>query len=182
MSSRSLPTSPGSNAGLWADFELNYNFGAEKIISGANGRFQIRGLLSHIYEHRFDVAANQAGYRGIPKWHGSVSVSYDSDRIGVFVQERFTGSYNMAVFEGAQYFADHARAPNIGYTDLTLTARPFSENPKAEIYLTVNNLFYVQAPLLFPTGGNSVNLYYPTMRTTYDIMGCYFTVGARVKF
>jgi hypothetical protein len=166
------------------DFELNYSFGAEQIFPHANGRFLIRGLLSHIYDHRFDTTANQAGYRGIPKWHGSISVSYDSDRVGVFVQERFTGSYSMAISEAdpAKYFTDHGRAPNIGYTDLTLTARPFSENPKAELYLTVNNLFDVQAPLLFPAAGNAVNLYYPTMRTTYDIMGRYFTAGARIKF
>lgn len=164
------------------DFELNYNFGAEKIFPRADGRFLIRGLLSHIYDHRLDVTANQAGYRTIPKWHGSVSLSYDSDHIGVFLQERFTGSYNMAVSKNAQYFADHAKAPNIGYTDLTLTARPFSEPVKAELFLTVNNLFNVKAPLLNPAGGNAVNLYYPTRRTTYDIMGRYFTTGARLKF
>lgn len=174
------------------DFELNYALAADKIIPKADGKFQLHGLLSHIYDYKTDLGLNQpvqqsAGYRTIPKWRGSVSVSYDSDKFGIFIQERFTGSYKMAIYENlttgadAQVFADHGHAPNIGYTDLTLTARPLADNPRAEFFLTVNNLFNAKAPVLFASGNNSVNLYYPTIRTSYDVMGRYFTAGVRVK-
>ncbi|GGZ13326.1 TonB-dependent receptor [Novosphingobium colocasiae] len=174
------------------DFELNYALDAAELIPGANGKFQVHGLLSHIYDFKTDLGLNQpiqqsAGYRTIPKWSGSVSVSYDSEKFGIFIQERFTGSYKMALYKrldtGAdgQHFANADHAPNIGYTDVTITARPLADNPRAELFLTINNLFNAKAPVLFPSAANSVNLYYPTVRSTYDIMGRYFTAGVRVK-
>lgn len=174
------------------DFEASYRFPASTLFAGAEGSFEIRGLLSHIYDLKTDLGFNQpvqqsAGYRGIPKWRGSISLSYQGDRFGVFVQERFTGSYKMSIYRNlttgadAQVFADHGRAPNYGYTDLTLTAKVIP-SIDGNFFLTVNNLFNAEAPLLFPSGNNSVNLYYPTVRTSYDVMGRYFTAGLKVKF
>jgi iron complex outermembrane recepter protein len=168
------------------DFEASYRF------SALGGDIELRGLASHIYDLRTDLGFNQpvqqsAGYRTIPKWRGSLSASFQTERFGIFVQERFTGSYNMSIYRNlttgadAQFFADHGRAPNYGYTDVTLTAKPFYERG-AELFFTVNNLFNTTPPVLFPSGNNSVNLYYPTIRTSYDIVGRYFTAGFRVKF
>jgi len=174
------------------DVEASYRFPGSNIFSDLTGSFEFRGLLSHIYDLRTDLGFNQpvqqsAGYRGIPKWRGSISVSYQDDLVGVFIQERFTGSYNMSIYRNlttgadAQVFADHGRAPNYGYTDMTLSLKP-TKAIDGELFVTVNNLFNTGAPLLFPSGNNSVNLYYPTIRTSYDVIGRYFTGGFRVKF
>lgn len=174
------------------DFEASYRIAASSFFSGASGNFEIRGLVSHIYDLKTDLGFNQpvqqsAGYRLIPKWRGSLSLSYQGDRFGVFIQERFTGSYNMSIYKNlktgadAQVFADHGKAPNYGYTDITLNFTPV-KSLKADLFLTVNNVFNTGAPVLFPSGNNSVNLYYPTIRTSYDVMGRYFTGGFKVKF
>lgn len=187
-----LPINVATLSQKGVDFEARYRFPMSNIFPGLDGNFEIRGLASHIYDLQTDLGFGQpvqqsAGYRTIPKWRGIISASYQDSNFGIFVQERFTGSYNMSIYRNvttgrdAQVFANHGEAPNYGYTDVTLTVRPTGMR-EGEFFLTVNNLFDVDPPVLFPSGNNSVNLYYPTIRTSYDVVGRTFTVGVRAEF
>lgn len=168
------------------DFELSYRMPVDRLFPGMPGSLDIRGLASNTQLIRQDngsgaAPTQTAGYRANPKWRGSVSAAYRGERLTVFVQERFTGTYNMRVSNlSTQVYACCDKAPNYGYTDLTLTYK-IMEDRKSEAFVSITNLFDKQPPILNPATSGSVNIRYPTQRADYDIIGRYFTVGVRLR-
>ena len=68
---------------------------------------------------------------------------------------------------------------SVWFTNLTLDyATPF-ERADAHVFLTVNNLFDKQFPII---PGNIPGLNIPTAISVYDTVGRAYTLGARVKF
>jgi outer membrane receptor protein involved in Fe transport len=66
------------------------------------------------------------------------------------------------------------------YTDLTV-GYDLPTNYETTLFLTVNNLFDKDPPLL-PAINYNPGVVYPTAQVLYDVVGRYFTLGARVSF
>jgi outer membrane receptor protein involved in Fe transport len=123
-----------------------------------------------------------SGGPSIPEWSGLVSATWQGGPWTVYAQERFIDSMSRiggnipdAVFADG---TDGASA--VYYTDLTIEyALPTSY--EAELFLSVNNLFDEDPPLLAPINYNP-GVQYPTALSVYDTVGRYFTVGARLDF
>jgi iron complex outermembrane recepter protein len=168
------------------DFELNYRFRADQLIASMPGAFELRGLATYLSSFDTVLAPGQpvqqsAGYFENPKKHGTLSIAYRTQHLDVFLQERFTGSFQMPTYGGEAVYADHGRAPDLAYTDLTITYKPFLDID-LKPFLTINNLFNVQAPLLGASGSNVADLTYPTVKQSYDVVGVYFTLGVKYRF
>jgi iron complex outermembrane recepter protein len=169
------------------DFELSYRFPVDQLIAGAPGNVELRGLANNTSTYDTVLAPGQpveesAGYFLNPKWHGTLSAAYRTERLDVFLQERFTGSFLLPTYAGETIYADHGRGPSLVYTDLTITYKPFADIDLRP-FLTVNNLFNIQPPLLvtFNTQGTA-GQNFPTVKQAYDVIGAYFTLGVRYRF
>ncbi|QKR98832.1 TonB-dependent receptor [Sphingomonas sp. CL5.1] len=127
------------------------------------------------------VGSNPAGY---PRWRGSLTADYSTDRFGLTISEQMVGSMRLdipgALPNGARvsFVDDHVGA--VFYTDLTLRAKvDIGEGKHFEPFLTINNLFDKDPPLI-PGTVPGVNL--PTNIAVYDFVGRAFTAGVRFKF
>jgi outer membrane receptor protein involved in Fe transport len=164
------------------DFDLSYN----RPLAG--GRIALRLLANHALDYVDTVGGvrlQQAGFYNtanqltVPEWRGNLSVNYDKGPFGLFVQERYIGSYTQLPPLPGQIFA-RPKIDAVFYTDLTLRYEMdglFGSD--VELYGTVNNVFN-QKPRFI---GNrfAAGLGYPTAPGLYDLDDRYFSIGARLK-
>jgi len=151
--------------------------------------FVFRALANYLDKYNVNTGTTTLAYAGAVDtsvsvtqgrnhWRAAVSANVSRGPVSVFVQERYLSplrrNYNKAVI-----YAD-GDIPSFFYTDLTATVTVGSKNQFA-IFTTVNNVFNKQPPI-FPTQIFQQNLWYPTVQTTYDVIGRYFTIGVRAKF
>lgn len=165
------------------DFDLSYTRGL------AGGTLGVRALVNRAIDYTDTVGGvrtQQAGFYNtanqltIPKWRGNLNVTYEHGPFGLFVQERYIGSYiQMPPLPGNIYA--HPKIGAVWYTDLTARMKiDTGSGTKFELYGTVNNLFNRKPPFV----GNrfAAGLGFPTVPNLYDLDNRYFTVGARVQF
>ena len=158
------------------DIEASYRFEA------LGGTLTLRGLMAITTKRQTQLSASspirdEAGFAIFPKVRGSVSVNYQNETFGLFLQTRATGKYRRAPFENAEFYRDHAFGPNKWYTDMTITYA-LGVGKKSEWFLTVNNLLDVEPPILATFTGTQ----FPTNPDIYDIKGRFFTTGLRFRF
>ncbi len=112
----------------------------------------------------------------LPKWRGAINLGYDSDTFGINIQERIVGGY----LRSKQLVYAQNKVPAVAYTDLNLTYKlDTGFAGKVELFATANNLLDRDAPIVPVT--RTPGLTVPTIRSTYDVLGRYVTVGARIK-
>lgn len=118
-----------------------------------------------------------------PRWRGALSLDYTIGGFSAFVQEQAIGGFKL----GAHYLSGPQLAvyaePDIKpvyYTDATISFKvPGRGN--MEWFLTVNNVFDKDAPLV-PAVSGAPGLLYATVSTLYDEVGRSFTSGVRFRF
>lgn len=104
---------------------------------------------------------------GVPRWRINASIGYDSDDFGAQLRARHisAGNYNSTVK------LLNNRIPAYTYIDLLARAHiPTGSDTRMEIYANITNVFDKQAP--------NGSLYSPF----YDVVGRYFSLGARLGF
>lgn len=126
------------------------------------------------------VTSNPAAY---PKWRGSLSVDYNKGIYGVTLTQSLIGKMRLDIPgnlpNGAKLNFVVPDVEAVHYTDLTLRADLPFEKTKSEIFVTVNNLFDKQPPII-PGTVPGVNI--PTNISVYDIVGRAITAGVRFRF
>ncbi len=127
------------------------------------------------------VGSNPAGY---PRLRGSLTVDYENDNFGITLSEQMIGSMRLdipgALPNGARVNFVNPDVGAVFYTDLTIRGKiNIGEGRKLEPFLTINNLFDRNPPLI-PGTVPGVNL--PTNIAVYDIVGRAYTAGVRFKF
>jgi len=111
----------------------------------------------------------------MPKWRGTLDVSYARAGFTIGAQERYIGSYrrsDLFVYTGNEIAA-------VGYTDLNLSYDVKSSFGTWQVFATVNNLFDRAYPIT-PIGSNP-GLAISTFRSIYDVTGRYITAGVRMS-
>lgn len=167
------------------DGELNYS-----VPVGAEGTISFRGLAS--YQPKLtsllipgttpQILAGTApiqGVGGVPKWRLAGFLSYRNPDFSIDIQERWRSSLKRDADPTLVYAAPDV--PSVAYTDVTLTFFPGKDEDK-QIYFSVQNLFDKDPPVHVISGfSGTPNFQYPAV-TGDDVIGRYFTVGARLKF
>ncbi len=159
------------------DFEASYRTRLDGI--GLPGQLRIRALANYVDSLIVDngvVKINGAGYVGsqavflVPKWRGTLTANYESDRFGADIRGRYIDSSGFApdtVLANVQHNRIKART----YFDLgARTYIPFGDGNRMTVYGSIQNLFDRKPPLA------AVSSPY------YDLIGRYFTFGVRANF
>lgn len=107
----------------------------------------------------------------------TASLTHTMGDLTVNLQDRWLSGFDQAI-QPTQVYAQ-PRIPAFNSLDLNLEYQLRGLGDRTSVFFTVQNLFNEKAPLA-PLSG-SVGINYP-VPAGYDIMGRYFTVGARAKF
>lgn len=157
------------------DFELSYR----RDILGGN--VLVRALVSRMTKAETvsgsGLVTPELGTPVIPKWRGTLQLTYDTDRWSIFAQERFIGKslVDPTLVQGVTL--DDNTYPAIAYTDLTFTYKLDPAGSKG-IFLTVNNLFDKDPPI----GPGAPTSFSKPTNDAYDTIGRFITLGARFRF
>lgn len=173
------------------DAEINYT-----VPVGSDGQISLRGLAG--YQPQFTsillpgtapqilagaAAIQQSG--GVPKLRLTAFLNYTNSNFSVDVMERWRSSLRQST--NAQEnttpgtFYAIPKVPSVAYTDLTFTAFIGKDKGK-QLFFSVQNLFDKQPPVYVTAGySGTPNFQYPSV-VGDDVIGRYFTVGARFKF
>ncbi|HEY8538715.1 MAG TPA: TonB-dependent receptor [Steroidobacteraceae bacterium] len=128
-----------------------------------------------IYEFA-GIGLNGAQPIARPRLRGMLNLNYEIGNFGASLSQQYIGSFKLGSQEPNQNYVDPYFG-SVSYTDLTLRYR--FERAGTEAFLTVNNLFDRDPPLI-PGSTPGVNL--PTIISVYDTVGRAFTAGVRVSF
>ena len=193
---RTQPFNAASQEVRGVDIDASYRLRLDRLFSGADGTFTLRGLATHYIENRFDsgvpgtVALNTAGVNGgqasTPEWIYRFSASYDSDAFGITAIGRGVSS-GKYVANGIECQTDcpvstvnaptyeRNRVSGAFYVDLNITTKFDALNRgDGEFFLNITNLFDSN-PILLPETGLAANSTYS------DLLGRAFRVGMRLK-
>lgn len=181
------------------DFEAGYASSLDRMNSKWGGTLRARAIVNYIdtlattdiFGGVIEAAGvnggeRNAGEAGAARWQGSLSLSVDFDKFGVFVQERFIsdGIYRELYTTGntGSNSIDSNSVAGRNYTDLTLRYMPeLLDSGRTEFFLTVNNLFDRDPPDSPTRAGAPIGLIFGTQPTLYDVVGRYITAGVRVQ-
>lgn len=161
------------------DVELSYTTAI------GSGRLSLRALGSYLDKFETQTPgsapvdrAGDISVGGTPHFTATFSALYAADIGQIYLQERFIGSGNVDNTFTPAIIADN-HVPAVWYTDLTLRANITQSSDKLQVFLTVNNLFNKQPPIVpsIPYGG-----YRATNFSLYDVVGRYVTFGVSAKF
>jgi outer membrane receptor protein involved in Fe transport len=155
------------------DFEASYILPLSRLSHAMNGTLRFHGLASYVNHFIYDTGDDREDFagdvgdavaHGVPKWRGTLSMSYDDDIFGVDVRVRYVGG---GLFDHTQTELVNNAIASRTYVDL---GARFKVNDRFTLTAQVNNLFDVDPPLV--TTGSPF----------YDIIGTYVSFGAKVHF
>lgn len=166
------------------DFEASYRFDL------GPGTVNLRGLLTRqLTFEQVDVPnAPVRKFLGtsdfndvqfpviLPKWRGNFNISYETEHFALNLQERYIGAYDRS---HQLVYVDNKIDP-VWYTDLSAAYKFKALSGEGEAFVTINNVFDVRPPLIPVT--RTFGLTVPTIRSAYDIIGRFVTVGVRARF
>ena len=161
------------------DVELSYS----RTIG--TGHLNVRALGSYLDKFETQTPgsppidrAGDISVSGTPRFTASLSALYSADIGQIFLQGRLIGAGNVDNTFTPAIIADN-HVPAVLYTDLTLRANAVQGSDKLQVFLTVNNLFNKEPPIVpsIPYGG-----YRATNFSLYDVVGRYMTFGVSAKF
>lgn len=121
------------------------------------------------------------GLPSAPKWGGLVQVDWKKGPLGVFIQERYLGSARQGSdtpwIDGKDIA--NGKIPAVFYTNVNINYDLGIGSGKQQLFVSVQNLFNRRIP--FGAFGTSSS-FASSFNAAYDVMGRYFTAGARVSF
>lgn len=156
----------------------------------AGGKVSLRLYASYLESFRTQQSSSApiyefAGYGqtanqpiGRPRLRGMLNFSYSRDTYEVFVSQQFISGLTVGSQEPNQNY-NGLSVGSVSYTDLTGSWRTPALSGRMELFLTVNNLFDRNPPLI---PGTIPGLNSPTIISLYDVVGRAFIGGARVNF
>lgn len=155
------------------DLELSYQFEMSALMDSVPGSMRVRALATYIDRFIFDTGLTRvdtagdvgdATANGIPQWRGTLSANYQTDAVGLDLRLRYVdgGKYNRLLTTLVNN--------DIGSRTYVDIGARYTFDERFQVFGNVNNVFDVAPPIT--TAGNP----------HYDVIGTYFTAGARVTF
>ena len=165
------------------DLEASYITPLSRIKASLPGTIRLRALATYIARFIVDTGVTRIDSAGDvgdatananPHWRSTVSLSYESKAIGLDARVRYVGGG----------LINHLSA--ITTSAAGVTSGLINNNVSSRTYLDLGAQFRVRDQ--FTLFGNVDNVFNrsPPLVTTgspiYDVVGTYFTAGARIKF
>lgn len=181
-----LTTLNASSLKTWGiDGEINFTFSV-----GSGGRVSLRGLVGYqpklttilapgIEPQKGAGAAATQATGGVPKLRLTGFVGYSNSDFSIDLQERWRSSLEWDSTRSIVFAIPDV--PSVAYTDVTFTAYPGQDKSK-QIFLSIQNLFDKNPPPYLTAGTSGTPAFSFPATSGDDILGRYFTVGARIKF
>ena len=159
------------------DFDASYQ------TSLGNGSLRLRAIATYLDRYEFvapgAAAVEQAGASSFPHWRGNLQVSYSIGGTTIAVTERFVGAHARVI---PPTTVDNNHVPASFYTNLTVRQRiEMDGDVTPELFFSVTNLFD-QKPRINETNSLGLSTARYVDPTLDDVIGRYFTVGARIRF
>lgn len=165
------------------DFEVAYVLPLSDLSASTPGTLRLRALATYIDAFVFDTGITRVDSAGdvgdatansIPKWRGTLSATYQADDFAIDLRARYVdgGLYNraLAIKTSPAGVTTGLINNQIGSRTYIDAGVQFKVQDRFTLSANVNNIFDVAPPIT--PGGNP----------HYDIVGTYFTVGAKVNF
>ena len=180
-------TGPTQNVGVETtsglDLESVYNrsLGAGNLTARAIGNYLLKedqptAITGCAQTSIVGAIGGCLGANGYPRWKGNLSLQYDIQHYGVFVQERFIAHGKADPWDVVGVTVNRNDVPMVEYTDLTLNYAVFSAG---KIYLNVTNVFNRNPPVTI-ISSLAYDAY--TSYDVYDVLGRRFVLGFRLSF
>ncbi|MDT9598203.1 TonB-dependent receptor [Sphingosinicella sp. GR2756] len=157
------------------DFEAAYVLPVSQIAGDKQGTLRFRALATHVNKYVFDTLlpggrqerAGEVGdlNLGVPKWRGTFSATYQDDVFGLDARVRYVGG-GVFSYDLVNVIANN----DVGSRTYVDIGAQFKVMDKFTFFGNVSNLFDRAPPLVLQ------GTYH------YDIMGRYFSFGAKVNF
>lgn len=181
-----LTTLNASSIKTWGiDAEVNYDFAV-----GANGKMSLRGLVG--YQPQLttilapgiepQIGAGTAATQstgGVPKVRLTGFIGYSNEDFSIDIQERWRSSLKWNPTRSLVFAIPDVKS--VAYTDVTFTFFPGKDKGK-QIFISVQNLFDTNPPPYLTAGTSGTPAFSFPATSGDDIIGRYFTVGAKFKF
>lgn len=128
----------------------------------------------------FEFAGNADFIQGfyplpMPKWRGSLDVTYAIGGLTAGIQERYVGSFD----KSRQFIYVDNKVPDTYYTDVNLGYDLKLATSTVQFFLTVNNAFDQKGRLFLISPVSGLNM--PMSRNVHDVIGRYYTVGFKTS-
>jgi iron complex outermembrane receptor protein len=148
------------------DFEAAYRMPLSRLFANASGTLAFRALATRVTKLSNGVLGDVGDtvQNAMPKWRGTFSATYQNEFYTLDTRLRYAGG---GKFNSAQKIINNDINARI-YVDVGAEFRPTSQ---FSVFFRVNNLLDRDPPLILTT-----------YNAFYDVVGRYFTAGARVKF
>jgi outer membrane receptor protein involved in Fe transport len=167
------------------DFQLNYGWDMENLVSSWSGRVRFRHLLSYQPKNEtINLPGSFPTWAQEPKLRQSTFLTYDVGNWSVSLQNQWLSRMKLATSDNAlngnsqNYVEPYLKAYDV--LDVTVEKRFQMWGADNSLFVTVNNVRNTRAPL-FPSNSGLPGLFYPTL-AFYDDMGRFYTLGIRASF
>jgi iron complex outermembrane recepter protein len=181
-----ISTLNASSIKTWGiDGEINYNFDL-----GSDGKMSLRGLVG--YQPQLTTilapgiepqigagAAATQSTGGVPKLRLTGFIGYSTSNFAVDLQQRWRSSLKWDATRSLNFAIPDV--PSAAYTDVTFTFYP-GQNKDRQIFVSVQNLFDKNPPPYLTAGTSGTPAFSFPATSGDDIIGRYFTIGAKFKF
>jgi iron complex outermembrane receptor protein len=168
------------------DFEADYGWEMEDVISGFPGSVNLRHLLTYQpVNTTIQLPGAVPTWAVQPKTRQTTFLSYQLGDWGLNMQNQWLSGMKKASSDnklngGTQYYAA-PRISSYNVLDVTIDRKFDLWGGNGDMYFSVNNIGNTRAPL-FPTNASNPGLFYPiggNISNYYDDMGRYFTIGLK---
>ncbi len=168
------------------DYEVGYRLPLEWLYDGSEARLDLR-LVGNYNPSRKSRSSETAapiqrgntvsGGSAFPQHRINLQANYVDGPFSLSGQVRYIGEMKRSRTPGEFY--ENMTIEAVTYADLTATYEFTVSEHKFDAFVTINNLFDREPPLL-PNGQPGQQ--YPTSQAIYDVVGRYFTTGLRFEF
>lgn len=175
----SLPLNAAQFRQSGVDAEVNYSF---PLFAGNVG---IRGLVTYVDRQQTQQFSNLPNIDfvnrapfGVPRWRAALVTGYSDDNWTLTTFTRYRGA--MSNEYDPRLTFDLPKISDSIYVDASIARKVKGLGGELEVYLSAQNLFDAEAPLLYPPPG-APGFFYPAVPGD-DIIGRRLNAGFRARF
>ena len=161
------------------DVELNYGTNLDAWSDALSGQLTLRALATYVSKLESTTRGSPTIDRaGSTPLQMTLQANYSLGNFSVLAQGRMIGARDIDTTYTVTRIARNT-IDRVWYADLNLAYRHDWGSLDYELFATANNLFDKDPPTGILTGSTQGT---PTLSSSYDVVGRYYTVGVRLRY